>query len=222
VKALFPTRFTSRSVGRTAALIAIAGFLCGCASSTPLVNMWQDPDRPAEPMHSMLVIAVKKDPARRRLMEDAFAKALAQQGVTATASYRPFPDGVPDTAQVRATVASQGYDGVLVASRLDPQTQETYVRGYTSMEPRTTFHKWTGYQTYYVQVTHPGYVETEEVVRHQVDIWSTQGDGRMIWTAVGESIDPSSSSEVYREISAKIVPELVRVGIVPSGRAAAE
>jgi hypothetical protein len=195
-------------------LAAAALGVAGCGSSQ-LMNMWRNPDLPATPMDHLFVIAVKNDPARRRIMEDAFVKALSSHGVEATPSYRVFPDALPDSAQVRDSVRAGGYDGVLVASRLPSQTSSVYVPGYTTIEPRTRYNTWrNAYYTYYVDVVHPGYVEEQKLVRHRVDVWSVGDNGQLVWSAVGQSIDPQSLSQVSQEISGRIVPELVKTGVI--------
>ncbi len=208
---------TSSPASRKALLLplVVALLLTGCAAGG-LVNMWRDPAYPKSPLRKVFVIAVKHDLTQRRIMEDAFVAALDKRGVSARPSYRQFSNALPDTAQVANAVKETGYDGVLVASKLDTQTSTAYVPGYTTTEARTTFNRWTGrYQTYYTQVERPGYTETAEHVRHRVDLWSTEGDGRLVWTATGHSINPTSSDQVNREIVGEIVPELVRQGMIP-------
>src|SRR5436190_858963 len=63
------------------ALLALA--LAGCASSAGLVNMWKDPEYGPAPLHKVYVIVAKKDPAHRRLTEDAFVSALTKRGISA-------------------------------------------------------------------------------------------------------------------------------------------
>lgn len=193
----------------------LVGALMGCAS-TSLVNMWMDPTYDQPPMKSMLVVAMKKDPARRRIMEDALALELAKHGVTTMPSYRLFPNEAPDTAEVADAVAKNGYDGVVVASPLPTERNAVYVPGYSTIESRPVYNWWSGrYHTQYIRVHHPGYVEPERVVRHQIDVWSTGSGGALIWTAVGEQIDPNSANQVSHEIADKVVPELVRKHLIP-------
>ena len=186
----------------------------GCATSG-LVNAWRDPTGPGAPLDNVLVIAVKPDEGARRLMEDAFVSALAREGLRATPSYRLFGTAVPDTQQVIDAVARDGYDGVIVSSRLSTDTVETYVPGYTTTEPRTRYSTWRQrYHTYYVDVEHPGYVAVDRIARHRVEVWSVTDGGRLLWTAEGQSIDPTSNSQINKEITKAVIPELVESGIL--------
>lgn len=190
--------------------------LGGCSSSAKLVNMWRDPQAPQTPLKSSLVVVMKKDAALRRLWEDGLASELVAHGVQATPSYRLFETDVPDTQQVIDAVRAQGFDGVLVTHKLDTELETNYVPGYVTTQPVTVSNPWTGaYRTYYERVHVPGYTETDQVVRYQTDLWTTQPEGRMIWTGTTESINPTSSDAVNRDLVHTIVPELAKQGFIP-------
>lgn len=198
-----------------AVLCLVSTALSSCASSG-LVNMWRDPSFQASPMRNMLVIAAKKNPVHRRMWEDGFTAELGKHGIAATPSYRLFPDALPDTQAVVAAVRDSSYDGVLVTTKLPTERNVRYVPGYSTVEPVLRPRGWRGaYYTYYQRVYYPGYVETETIIRYQTDVWTTEGDGRLIWSGTTESIDPGSSRAINREITKLIVPELQRQGILP-------
>jgi len=195
-------------------LLALA--LAGCASSAGLVNMWKDPEYGPAPLHKVYVIVAKKDPAHRRLTEDAFVSALAKRGISATPSYRDFNDAIPDTDQVAQIMESGGYDGAISVMRLETETTENYVPGYVTTQPETHWNPYRQrYYTYYRDVVSPGYVETNQVVRHRVDVWTPAQGGRLIWTAVTTSVNPGSLTDINRDMVDRVVPELVDKGILP-------
>jgi hypothetical protein len=202
---------------RTLLLIACAAaaILGGCSAGTQLVEMWKDPTAGSRPIRKMLVVAIMKDPLRRRVWEDGFVSALAKRGVAATPSYNLFPNGAPDTTQVEAAVSERGYDGVLFTHRIGATTQTTYVPGYTRLEPVWVRSRWSlNYYTYYREVYEPGYVETDQVVRHRVDVWSTTPGWRLVWSGTTESINPQSGPDVNKQIAKLIVPELVAQAVI--------
>jgi hypothetical protein len=193
----------------------LASLLAGCAPGT-LSNMWRDPYFNSGPMKNMLVVAVRGNPVRRRMWEDGFVAELTKHGVAATPSYRLFPDALPDSAQYAAAVEANGYDGILVTRRLRPDTLATYVPGYTKSEAVTRYNPWKkAYVTYYREVQVPGYSEADVAARHEVDVWTTKGDGGMVWSAVGRVVQEGASSSVNDEIAGLIVPELEDEGIIP-------
>ncbi len=206
-------RFTPPQFPQSALAAALA-ILTAC-TSTSLVNMWKDPVQPRQPLHTMLVVTLRRDVAARRIWEDDFVSALKSQGISATASYTIFPDAAPDTAALAASVRSRGFDAVLLAHQLPTNTETHYVPGYLSNEPVTYLSPWTGhYYTYFTDVYAPGYTETNRVVRYESEVWMTRGSGRLIWSGTTESINPSSADQVHQEITDIIVPALVKSGVM--------
>ncbi|HET9887755.1 MAG TPA: hypothetical protein VFR10_09590, partial [bacterium] len=173
------------------AVLGAAAVAAGCASQTRLYDMWKDPGASPGLVRNALVVAVKKDAAARRIWEDGFVKRLGEQGVSATPSYRLFPDAVPDTAAVVEVVKDQGFDSVVVVHRSSAKTVQEVTPGYVSTQPKTYLDPWTGvFHTYYEEVYYPGEVEDVEVVVHQVDLWSTKDKGKLLWVGKAETYDP--------------------------------
>lgn len=196
--------------------VSAAAIWGGCASNSGLVNMWRDPSYSEPPMRKILIVAMTRNSARRRILEDAIGRELDKRGVDAVPSYEPFPGAPPDTMQIEDAVRSGNYEGVLLSSRLRTERSTNYVPGYVTTQPVTRVSPWTGrYRTYWVDVMQPGYTEEEVTVRHEVELWSMREGGRLVWTAIGETVNPSSASEVTRDIAKNVVPELERQGFIP-------
>ncbi len=197
-----------------AAFAALVLATQGCGS-TGLVNVWSDPEFHGPVLKKALVISVRRDNAKRRLMEDTFTQELGKHGVDAVPSYRIWADTMPDTMEVIDEIRKNGYDGVIAVTRLRTREETTYVPGYTKTEPHTRYNPWTNrYHTYYREVTIQGYEETDTVIRHRVEVWTTGPKGQLTWTGEGEVIDPSSLDQVGKEITKKIVPALEKVGLI--------
>jgi hypothetical protein len=188
----------------------------GCAS-TGLVNRWGLPGFNT-PMKKMLVVAIKRTEVNRRIMEDGFVSELGRYGVTATASYAVFPDAVPDTDAVREYVRANALNGVLVAARLPTVSHTQVTPGYTSTEARNVYSTWSGrYRTYFTEVQHEATSETQSIVPHRVDVWYADGrGGQLVWTAEGRRVDPSSASQVSKELCAVTVAQLAKSGVIPA------
>jgi len=209
-----------RAIRRRGALLLLActtaGILGGCAPGTQLVDMWRDPAAPASPIRKMLVVTLRREAIGRRVWEDGLVSALAKRGAaTGTPSYTLFQDAPPDTDQVAQAVRDHDFDGVLFIHRLRTETQTSYVPGYTRLEPVWVRSRWSlNYSTYWREVHEPGYVETDKIVRYQIDVWSTANDWRLVWSGTTESINPNSSRDVNYQIGKLIVPELIAQGII--------
>jgi hypothetical protein len=202
-----------RGLATVAGLVA-AGLAAAC-TSTSLVNMWRDPGYPQQPLSRILVVTLRKDAVSRRIWEDGFVAALKRHGIDATPSYDLFPRTDPDTTDLLNAVRRRGFDGVLMAHRESATTRTTYVRGYVAVRPVWYRGPWIRhYALFYQRIYSPGYVEINRVVRYEVDVWMTAGDGRLVWSGITASLNPTSSSQVNKEIADQIVPQLLRTGIV--------
>jgi hypothetical protein len=196
------------------ALGCLMGLMCGCASST-LVDKWHDPSFKAPPLSKMLVIAVRKEATKRRIWEDAFTGELVKHGVAATSSYSLFPDAPPDTNQVIATAQANGFDGILVILRLPTETNTHYVQGYITVEQNVnSLSYWQRYGSYYREIEHPGYVDSQKVAIRAIDVTTTGNGGKMIWSATSRTPDPGSVTDVQRGIAGLVISELAQRSII--------
>lgn len=201
------------------ALLGSLLVLMGGCSSSILVEEWSDPSFHEAPLNKVLVIAVRKDLSRRQIWEDAFSSELSQYGVQATSSYRLFPDMLPDTSQVIKAVQENGFDGVLVTRLLLPDTSSDYVESSVTTQHERRYNFRTGYYTYYKQyVQHPGYVESLVTKRRSIDVWVTRNEGRIIWSAEGNTPELGTVEAVRNDIAGLVVPELARLEIINSKR----
>jgi hypothetical protein len=196
------------------ALFAAALVVTGCASTT-LVNMWKDPNQPRQPLTRWMVVTLRKDGTTRRIWEDGFVSALRQRGVRATPSYALFPASPPDTVALLQNIRRDGIQAVLIVHLASQRTVTRWVPGYVTVQPVWFRGPWPGhYSIYYREMMSPGYLETDRIVRYETEVWTTGPDGRVIWSGTTESINPGSAQAINREIADKIVPELVRQGVI--------
>jgi hypothetical protein len=198
------------------ALCFLVSMMPGCASSF-LVDIWHDPAIKAAPLEKILVIAVRKDATKRRIWEDAFSGELGKHGVAVTSSYSLFPDASPDTNQVKATTQANGFDAILVVLRLPQETSKQYVKGYSTtaqFERYSTY--WQRYITYYQEIDHPGYVDSQTVGIHAIDVTTTGNDGKLIWSATSKTPEPGSVPDVQRGIADLVISDLVKRRIISS------
>lgn len=205
-----PSMLRGAAVRAAASLLVLAALSVTGCSRTSLNNMWHDPSYSGKPMKNLLVIGIRKNDGGRRIWEDAFVASLKDKGAQATPSYRLFPNALPDTDQVVDKVRENGYDGVLIVSRMDPGTATNYVPGYTTVQPITHYNAWRGYYTtHYREVYTPGYTETNKVSRNEVMLWSTGEDARMVWTGTTATLNPEDGARVRKEVTGAVVPQLL-------------
>jgi hypothetical protein len=203
----------------------IGGVLCcffalmaGCTSSE-LVDIWSDSSFQSPSLNKMLVISVSKNSVQRRMWEDAFNAELAKHNVAATPSYRLFPDAVPDTNQIMQIVGSNSFDGVLVCRRLPPETNTQYMQGYVTTEQGMRYdRRKERFVTYYRDIEHAAYVDSQKVDIRTIDVWATRNEEQMIWSATSMTPEPNSVQEVRPEIVKLVMSELAKQRIIASER----
>lgn len=217
---IFLLRRTGDVQMRHCVILAFSIFALGCGgSNTDLANVWVDPQYRPSPMSSMLVVALRKDPGRRRVWEDAFVQELQARGVRAVPSYQFYPGNPPEPDSLRAMLQRERFDGVLVARRGTSSTESRWVPGTAQMMPSGGYIDPYGrYSIFYQEVGSPGYVEAENMVQGETTVWDLRGgQGRTVWSAGTETKDPSSPAEFAREVSRAVMPAMAKAGIVPGG-----
>jgi hypothetical protein len=195
-------------------LISIAISTCiitGCTSSR-LTDVWKDPSFGSQSLKHVLVIAPRNNPVHRRLWEDALVSGLAAQGVEASPAYKVFGDSIPTPDQVGASVKENNFDGVVMVRKLETKILTRYVQGTVKEETTQRYNRLTqSYENVLREVRQPGYIDTNRVVRNEVNVFASAGDnGVLVWAGTGETIDPSSRDAVKNEIADLVIPELAK------------
>lgn len=192
--------------------------MAGCASSE-LVDVWSDSAFHAPALNRILVMSISRNAVQRRIWEDAFSTGLARHDVAATPSYREFPDAAPDTTQVEQIVRSNNYDGVLVIRRLPSETTTQYLQGYMTKEQDMRYDRRRDrFITYYRDIEHGGYVDSQKVDIRTIDVWATKDEGQMIWSATSKTPEPNSAQAIRPEIVNLVMSELTKQGVIGSER----
>jgi hypothetical protein len=193
----------------TSLLVAAVGLfiIAGC-SSIKQTNFWMDPSYHAGPMKKILVVAMRRDALTRRMWEDAIVNAINgkdNSGTTAVASYELFPENVPDTLNARQKTEEDNFDGVLLIANSSLDTTSNYVPGYSSIEPVTVYNGWRNrYYTYYANIYHEGYTETDSLISIRTDLLATKDGGKMIWSVTSQALNPSSREQIRIEVAEKV------------------
>lgn len=213
-------RLTNALVG--VGLVMIAGavaaiiLISGCAS-TQLVNVWKDPAYQAAPLKKIMVIAMRKDQLRRRMWEDNFVSALKEDkvGTMAIPSYQLFPNDIPDTLAIAQKTQEEGFDGVLVVSRVERSQIKTDVPGYVAEEPVTVYRRrWGTYATRWETVYHPGYTEVQRVFSVRTDLLLPAEEGRLVWSATSKDINPGSPQQFRSSVADRVMDKLAKEGLI--------
>jgi len=200
------------AVAAMATVIAITG----CAGH--LYNVWRDGTYAGPVVRRVLVLAPRGDAGERRIWEDAYVAGLEEHGIKATASWGLFPDAAPSSVALAEVVKRDGYDGLLVSTRLPDVSEEHYVPGTVRREPFTAQSTYTGdfYQVWET-VREPGHVDVVDVVNFKTDLWSPEGGGKLIWSGSTHTSKHVNPSMIRHNVERSILPRMRQDGIVPAG-----
>ena len=209
---------SKRQVTPCLILFVAASTLAACQKTkTSIPLSWSNPTYDAAVFKKLFVIGVGEDNGGRRLFEDTFAKALAQQGTAAQASWGMLPQSTRLTEeQVRGAVEGGNFDGVLISRLLSVDQSEEYVPPTTHTVPATYYGG--GYYGYYgasyAVVHEPGYFKTNTTFRVETNLYAVS-TGDLIWSGQSDTLNPDSVTDVIDSMTAAVAKKLKEEKFIP-------
>ena len=178
-----------------------ASVLAGaCGSSTTMEQTWKAP-QPEASLRNVVTVYISRDGALRRNMEDTMAARLNSRGIHAVPGYAVLTDtDLGDREAARAKLVGQGFDGVVAIRLIGAHTQ-------LQIEP-TFMGYWGGAWAY-----DNAYLTTQTIVRVETSVFSLR-DGRLVWSGVSRTIDPSSTHAAIASVTKAVAKQLEHHGVV--------
>jgi hypothetical protein len=117
----------------------------------------------------------------------------------------PQSQAQPDSAALRATLQSAGYDGALVST----------LRGVSEQVLVAPDADWGGgfYGGYWGPGA-PAYAQTDQFVKFETTLWSPNS-GKVVWSATTQTENPTSGHDFVSSLTKTVVPSLARAGLIP-------
>lgn len=196
-----------RRIVSAAFVVGVALAVAGCGS-TQMRDTWKAPDFQGGPLKNVLVVGLAKDSVNRRTFEDILVAEIREKKVLATASYTLTVDANPTEAELRDLVKQKGFDGVFVTRVVGNEVRTSYMPGTTVSAPVYGAGMYGYYGGWYATAYSPGYMVNEKIVSVETSVWSAQGDGKLIWSGVSETVDPTSVAKASQELSLLVVNTL--------------
>ncbi len=196
---------TKRWTSAALSLLALLGTSC---ASTSLQGVWKAKDTGGE-VKKVLVIALTRSGTGRRALERQFVARLQQEKTVAVDSSRFDPEGGKlDRAAVEELVKREGFDAVLLSRLVDVHREAHYVpTGYAGYGPYGGgFYGYYGYA--YPTVYSAGYVAESTSVQVETQLFRTEGEGRLVWSTVSETLDPSSVEGAASDVAGAVVKRM--------------
>jgi hypothetical protein len=191
--------------------------LFGCASSSTLTSKWKSPEAAPLAFKGKKVAAavIVKDESRRRLAEDRLAQQIAVRGAEGRTMHSLLPGATAgDEQAIRAALEGANVKGLIV---LEPVYVHRDVRITPAYEGGGSASLWGGsYGTgFAVSYSSPREAKVTEstVVYIETRVYSLD-QNKLVWAAQSRSTDPDTLTELIEELSAAIVSELQKEGLV--------
>lgn len=198
-------------------LIAALLLLTGCSNST-LKSVWRDDRDNGITPRKLVVFVAAKDDNLRRMAENRVVQSLPA-GYGASAGHTLDVDPLLESASVRERLTAGGYDAALVARLVSVDTSQTVVPPQTQVGPDLMFRRfgprYSSFYTFYPYVyTTPGYTVNNTTVVVETLLYRLP-EGKPVWTAVSETLNPRSSAQVVEELIKLVGGKLRDEGLLP-------
>jgi hypothetical protein len=178
-------------------------FTAGCGTPTSVTNLWSAQVPATGPLRKVVVFAAGVQPTGRRTLEDALVAQLASHGVLGTQSYSMFGETVPKREEAQVSVNDAGYDGMLISTlRSHTYVPDAYPSAYWYYNEAYVYGGWPDYYSY------------DELVDFETTLWDAR-NGKLLWSAVTQTTNPSSGHDFTSSLSKTIVPAIASRGFIP-------
>ena len=183
------------------------GVLGGC-SATRFTTKWRDRGVRG-PFEKVFVVAVMPEEAEKRLAEDRLAGELAPADASPEYAVMP-PEQARDRRRAEARVRELGFDAALVMRLSRVENQWAY---YPAHWPAAYYTYGAYYDYAWPLAYEPAYLLADTVVVFETNLYRVS-DGRLVWSGVSETLNPSSARELVGEVAREVGKELREQGLV--------
>lgn len=205
-------------------LVLVILSLSGCGSNTTIVNSWRDPKIIVAQEHfkKVLVVALVKDEASRRITENR----IASSNPIFKTSYQYLNETTKELTkeQKLKILQDENFDGVVTMRLVSTEKETTYVPGsYTGMYYGGFDGLYSGvygygfgnwYGMYSPAYYDPGYYQETTYYMVETNIFSLK-ENKLIWTGTTKSDYVTDLGQTVDAIMQAVVKEMRKDGSLP-------
>jgi hypothetical protein len=198
------------------ALLAVCAAAC---AATSFNSTWKAPDAQSLNFKGRKVMALVMTPDEsvRYGAEDTLAQELTKLGAVGVAAYGVVPKELTqDKAKAKEFVEKAGVVGV-VSMRVvgnDKELSSSPGGLYWTAPTYSTFWAGGGYYGWgWGAVYSPGYLKTDTIISVETLVYSLEQD-KLAWAGRSDTTNPEKVGPFVRELTAKVVGELKKNGLV--------
>lgn len=198
-------------------LLATLFVLAGCGGMTTIKTSWRDGGDTAGAPRKLAVFVAVSDENLRKMAENRVVQSL-QPALPAQAAHQLGLAPQLEQAEVRGRLVEAGFDAVLMARLVSVDKTQRLLPAQDPLLYQPLF--WGRHPYFYpFSPLYPFYATKPQVVEDTRVIVETLlyrlPEGRPVWTAVSESFNPASSSEVVEDLIRVIGRRLRSEGLLP-------
>jgi len=206
---------------KTLTIISIALILSGC-NSTKLVSTYKNPEA-GNDYDKVYVVGITGQEIPDERIEMELVRQFEERGVRSASDIFEFhPEMSKDESHKEKMIADlrgSGYDAVLTFSLITAteKKDEINVGSYDTPPSPTDYPYYNDYYDYYGYmaplVYSKGYVSSNTVYNMEAVLFDSD-DGQIIWSAMSESVEPTSMEEFAKGYAKTIADRLIYEDVV--------
>jgi hypothetical protein len=192
-------------------LVTLSSLIFSC-TSTKIVSTWRMPKKSvsAAKLNKVLVVALLYDEVKRRKAEIEMVKYLHGKGVVSY-NYLDKLFTSSDEKSIAKTIASNGFDGVVILRLLN--VDEVNTHEFENNYPGY----YSNFGSYFYN-SYPFFKSSEQYVftktyTVELTIFSIKED-KIIWSAITQSVNPNDVGKVTNEIIKVVYKRMKREGFL--------
>lgn len=204
-------------LGTTTSFLLVAFLFTSCSPSTKVISSWKDPEAKVDPDHldKVMVGVLSPREASRRKSEEQ----ISTYHKSFVPSYQVLgtQEIILDTAQSKAILKRQGFDGALLFRLVDKEKSTTYVPGSMNYGMGMGYGGgyWGYHNAYYGAYYDPGYYKEDVTYVVECILYSFDKN-KLIWTGLTTTVNPDNREESVNEIVRAVFQQMQEDGLFVS------
>ncbi|GAO42210.1 hypothetical protein [Flavihumibacter petaseus] len=195
-------------------ILLVTVMIAGCSPSTQIEKSWRDPNTTISnnSYSKVLCVALLRNEATRRIVEDDLVKKLNGKGIASYLYYQEKEVTESKAADLKTKLVGDGFDGAIVMRLINVDKETNYVPG-TSVYP--TYYGGFGgyYYNSWYNYSNPGYYTTDKIYNVETNVYSLKQD-KLIWTGVTSTVNPTKADKMYNDIADVILSKMKSEGFL--------
>ena len=201
--------------------ISTALLFSACSPATKVTATWKDKNAEAKTYKNLFIVALGKNLAYKKTIEDKMATSLGNTGAKVTESTNVFPpdmtkDKALDREQLLQKFREAGCDGIISVALVNKDSETRYVPGTTAYAPGGYYGNFWGYYGGMGPAMYdPGYYTTDKTYYLETNLYDVNTE-KLVWSGQSETLNPDNIDKAATEFANIIVTKMVSDGVLQS------